>query len=155
MSFAIDYPFVTALFAAGMGLEAYGQYYQAQSQRALAKYNAMVAQRQAEAAKRAGEIEKYRIERRRKLMIGRQKSLYAKAGVLLKGSPLEVLADTEAQYELDKALSEYNTKLGISNYSYESDYYTKKAGSYRKMGYIVPTTSILMNSANLGLWGAR
>ena len=150
MAFAAAHPIVTAFLASGLGLEAYGQYQQGQSAAAAAKYNALVSQRQAEAAKRTGEITKNRLERQRRLMLGKQKSLYAKAGVLMKGSPLEVLADTASQYDIDLALNDYNTKLGVGNYDYMSQYYNQRATNAKRAGYIAPASTLLTGIGTLG-----
>lgn len=101
-----------------------------------ARYNAAISSLYAEQAKRQGEITKYRLERQRKAMLGRQKALYAKAGVELSGSPLEVLADTEAQYELDKQLAAYNTEVDRTRYLYGARNYNDMAKSIMTQGFL-------------------
>lgn len=114
-----------SLMMAGIGMQAASALMQAKAQSVAAKFNAELAQRQAEEMRARGELEKYRINRQKRRLLGRQRALYAKVGVRYdEGSPLEVLADTAAQFELDKAISDYNTQAGIG-------YYTTKAALNR------------------------
>ena len=46
--------------------------------------------------------EKQKTEREKRQMLSRQRALYAKSGVVIsEGSPLEVMADTATQFEMD------------------------------------------------------
>lgn len=57
------------------------------------------------------EYEAQKTERAKSRMLSRQKALYAKSGVLLsEGSPLEVMADTAAQYEMDIRMQRQKAK---------------------------------------------
>ena len=77
--------------AAGGILSGVGQYQSGQAQKAAYNYNAAVALEQSEEQMHTSE-EKY------SALIGRQASLYAKAGVdIASGSPLLVMAHTAAQ----------------------------------------------------------
>ena len=118
MSFVLAHPFISAFVATELA----GQYQQAQAQKQAAEYNARVAEMQAEAARRQGVLEQYKIKRAKRRMLGTQRALYAKAGLSLEGTPLEVLADTAAQYDLDLATSKYNTQIGVGRALYEASY---------------------------------
>jgi len=167
------------LFVAGTGMTLVSQYQETQAQVAAARYNAAVARMQAEQYARAGafaqeeyrrageyrekqlretgRLEEYRLRRRKKALLGKQRALYAKAGVLIEGSPLEVMADTASQFEFDIALSRYRTERDIAlsryetrkaialskyetetavrRYGYEAKYKNWLAGQYKRMGY--------------------
>ena len=144
------------LMIAGTAMSAIGTYQQSQTQAATAKYNAQVAAQQAEAVRRAGEFEAAKIAREKKQMLGRQKARYGKAGVLsFTGSPLEVMADTAAQYELDIAASRYNTQVGVSRYKYESTYQKGMAGRYATAGYIGAGSTLLTGAGEMIGYGAK
>ncbi len=118
MAVVAAHPILSALVA----MEAGSQVSQGIAARQEAKYNANVANMRAEQAKRAADIERYRLDRRKRLLMGKQRALYAKAGVTLEGTPLEVLADTSGQFALDKAINDYNAKTGISRNLYEANF---------------------------------
>jgi len=147
MSFVLAHPFISAFVATELA----GQYQQAQAQRQTAKYNARVAEMQAEAIRRQGKLQQYRLKRAKRRMLGKQRALYAKAGLSLEGTPLEVLADTAAQYDLDLATSRYNTEVGARSSLYEADY-QRYAGkqAYRAgllgMGETLLTAGLAMKS---------
>jgi len=82
-------------------------------QGAVAEYNAAVARSQALALETVADID---IARQRKIatrLRGTQVAGYAKAGVKLEGSPLEVMIDSAAEAEKDIAITRYNAKIGI------------------------------------------
>ncbi len=138
------------LMAIGAGLEVAGQYQQAKARKSQAEYNAEAARRQAEAVSAQGRLEQYKLERQKRLAGGAQRALYAKAGVnLYSGSPLEVLADTAAQYDIDLATSKYNTAVGVSNYGYESAYNRYAGRQAMKAGYLQMGSALLTSGANI------
>lgn len=99
------------LFALSIGMQAVGTVLQTRAQMQAAAFNAALARQQAEQEEGAKEIELYRLERQRRRMLGEQRALYAKAGIQIEGTPLEVLADTEAQFELEKRLIGYERQI--------------------------------------------
>ena len=74
-------PFI--LMAGGTALGAYSQIQQGKAQSGQFEYEAQ------------------KTEREKARMLSRQRALYAKSGVTFEGSPLEVMADTAANYEMD------------------------------------------------------
>lgn len=146
MAFVAAYPVMTAI-AALTAAEAISSGIQANQQ---AKYNARVSEMNAEAARRNAELEKYKTERRKKQMLSHQKALYAKAGVKFEGSPLEVLADTAAQYDLDKSIINYNSNVAYSRNMYEANFQRYAGKQRRTAGFIKGATTLLkgVNSIN-------
>lgn len=106
--------------AAGAGIAAYGAYQQGRSAQQQAKataawqrYNAKVAQRNAEYVrqqqvmeearrKKAVEFEALQAERRRNEILAKQRAIIGATGVTMEGSPLLVAEDTAEQLALEK-----------------------------------------------------
>lgn len=95
---------LTGLFAAGIGLQAYGQFQQRRQAQDVAKaqaawdlYNSKVAKRQAEAERAATAFEVGQQRKRAKAILSRQRSLIGASGVQMEGSPLLVAEDTAAE----------------------------------------------------------
>ncbi len=117
---------------------------QAEAEARAQEVNAMIAEMQAKQVETSAEYERKKLEREKRRMLGRQRALYAKAGVLsFEGSPLEVMADTATQYEMDIAANQYNASILARRYRYEasyrrnlSSYYSQLAPSYRIGGFI-------------------
>lgn len=96
----------------GTGLKLYGAYREGKDTYRTYKYNEAVAKQEGEMAMRSAELEKRQISREKYLMGGRQKAGYAKSGVVANtGTPYEVMVDTAAQYEMDKAITDYNAQV--------------------------------------------
>jgi hypothetical protein len=103
------------------------------SQSKAEQYNARVAESQAESARISGafqsevlkqqsKTELAQIERAKKKTLSTQRATYAKSGVRVnEGSPLDVMADTAAEYELDLATSRYNTQVGLESLRYDTE----------------------------------
>ena len=89
MAAAIPY----ILMAAGTAVSAYSQYKSAKIQAEESEYKTQ------------------KLEREKRFMFARQRTAYAKSGVMLtEGSPLAVMADTATQYEMDIRMQRRQTK---------------------------------------------
>lgn len=75
---------------------------QGKAQAAIAARNAQLAERQAEQERVAAAAEALRLEREGKRLTGRQRALFAKSGVALRGSPLSVIVETAQDLEADR-----------------------------------------------------
>lgn len=73
---------------------------QANSARAQGNAEAAVAERQAESARLEATRHAGDLRRRNAAILARQRVRYAKGGILLSGSPLDLLADAAAESEL-------------------------------------------------------
>ncbi len=122
----------TALMVAGTAMSAVGQIQQgyaasaaAESNASLlemqgresqitAEYNAAVSRANAEAIRTSADLDIVRQRAAQKTFRGAQAAKYAGAGVKLEGSPLDVLIDTAAQFELDILITDFNAKTAIS-----------------------------------------
>jgi hypothetical protein len=140
-----------------------------------ARRNQQTAEENARATEQAGawEVEKARIKALR--LKGSQEAGYGKAGVLLEGSPLEVMAETAELEELDILATTYNYDVQARRYRSQGDMYDFEAqrqvrmGSlpfnepaipnYGAQGYLKAGTSLLTTGSGLvktygGYWGS-
>ena len=142
------------LLIASTAMQAMSQIQQGQQMSANEKYNARVAESEAEAYRVSGAFESQaltqqsafaqaRIVTAKGKARGIQQAGYAKAGVLVfEGSPLMVMADTATEYELDIAANQYNRDIGLERIRYTTDVgvgrslaeaeYRRKLGKYYK-----------------------
>ena len=96
---------------AGAAVSAYGAVRQGQYQEAAAEYNAKIAERDAELARQKAEYDADVSAKEFKKLLGRQKALYAKAGVdISEGSPLLVMAYQAEEGERDRQAILYGGK---------------------------------------------
>jgi len=134
----------TALMVVGTTMSAVSTYQQAKAASDAAKYNAELARQQAETIEKVGELEKEKLERRKRQILGQQRAAYAQAGVRVgSGSPLEVMADTAAQIELDIAAQEYNTRIGISRARTKAEIQEMYAKQYKRAGLLGAGSTLL------------
>ena len=68
----------------------------------IAQRNAQLAERQAEEEQTAAAAEALRIERQGKALKSKQRTLFAKAGVEARGTPLSVIVETAQNIEADR-----------------------------------------------------
>jgi hypothetical protein len=86
----------------GTGLSVMGQISQANAAEAAAEANAKTAQQEAAWRREAYKEEGYKLSREKNAMLQEQKSMYGAAGIdISTGSPLDVMAQTAAEYERD------------------------------------------------------
>jgi len=88
---------------AGAAVSAYGSYKQGQYQKSAAEYNAKIAERDAELARRKAAYDAETSAEKYKVLMGKQRALYAKAGVdITSGSPLLTMSYQAEQAERDR-----------------------------------------------------
>lgn len=104
----------------GTGLKAFGQYQQGQQIAGADEYNAALAIQ-------GSEYDIGRIDVAEKDMSGTQAAMYAKAGVTMSGSPLDVMLKTATNFELDKQVSNYNAQSKAAMLRYEGAQAKKQA----------------------------
>ena len=100
----------------------------------------------ADAVRAAGKFEKYKLRRAQEQMTSKQRALYAKSGVSMEGSPLEVMADSYAQYELDIAVNKYNTES-------EAKRLEAAAGASRTTGFLKAGGTLLTAASGMSFGG--
>ncbi len=143
---------VAAIGAVGA---AAGTVYQGIRMNKAEQYNAEVAEQKGEAIRRSTDFE---IARRREdidSLTSRQRSLYAKAGVKLSGSPLTVMVDTIADAEHDIAVLDYNAKVGISAAKSEAEHRRASGRAMVGESYVKAGSTLLQTGGSLAYakWG--
>ena len=79
------------LALAGAGIGAYASLQAGKAQAKMAKYNAAVAMREAEASRQAAAYEEKQQRKQTEKLLSKQRAAYAKAGVQFTGSSLLVM----------------------------------------------------------------
>lgn len=103
-----------AISAVGAGVAVHGQIRQAEAAEDAADYNAAVAEQSAKAEQDKAQYEAQRIRKRNLLMLGKQKAAFAKSGVNISGSALDVIYDSELEGELDVLATLYSGSFGAN-----------------------------------------
>jgi hypothetical protein len=108
---------------------------------AEAKYNAAIYEQKAGMVEAQKNLEAYQYERAIKKARGTAVARTAKAGLLLSGSPLAVMIDTETQMLLDKSIGQYNLEV-------QKRYALSGAAEYRRKGKISSRTALMTGYTN-------
>jgi hypothetical protein len=89
--------------------------YQAQGnyESAVSEFNAAVARANAEAIRTSADLDIERMKTTAGKVKSSQVAGYAKSGVQLKGSPLDIMIDSAQQAKLDIAIIDYNANIGV------------------------------------------
>jgi len=138
------------LTAIGTAVGAYSQYEQGRSQQKWSEYNAAIAERDAEFARQSAEYEAGLIRREKEKTLARQRALYSKAGVTLEGSPLELMAETAGEYEMDALMIERGGKLESQRYRSEAQLSRMKGSAARRAGYYGAGSTLLTGMGKAG-----
>ena len=128
---------IAALVSAGSAI------YSAQQQRKTAQYRAKLAEEAGEEVKAGTELEVSRHRARTKRLQARQRASYAKSGVKMEGSPLEVLADTQAEADLDEMIIKHGGYVSERGYKRSAMWERRAGKSAQTAGYIRAGSSLL------------
>lgn len=153
---------VVALTVASLALTAYGQYQQGQAQKESEKFNAQVsrnnaiiAERNAKAAKERGDAEADAKRRQIASVKGQQRAAFAASGVAIdEGTPLDILADTAELGELDVLNIKNNAEREAYNYRVQAGDFTAQAGLHDASARNASTAG-LINAGTTVLTGSR
>jgi len=135
-------------------MQAMGSIQKGSSMQRAEEYNATVARQQAAAIRTSADLDIYRQKREARAMKSKQEALYSKAGVQLSGSPLEVMVDTAANYNLDQMITDYNAKVGISRAENEAQYDTYLGQTYANEGLAKAGRTLLATGSSIAMLGA-
>ena len=134
----------------GAAVAAYGTYESGQQASKAAKYNAKVADQQAELATRAGaQAEADSRERSRRLM-ATQRAALGTSGVTTEGTPLLTLLDTAQQAEMDALRARYSGEVRSQGFASEAVLLRSRAGQARTAGAIGAGATLLTGAGNVG-----
>jgi len=139
----------SGLTATGGLFSAFGQYQQGQFQGDLGDFNARQSRIDAQISiMNADEQAKY-IRRQGRALIGTQRTRYAKAGVRMSGTPLEVMADTIEAYELDAINVRLRGRFQAAQSRIQGKFQKQQAGRSRIAGGIGAFGSLLNSGTRI------
>lgn len=136
-------PFITA---AATGLSVLSSIQQASAASKADKYNANVARGNAQIAtdQAQQQLRQQQIDAYRKF--GTIKAGYGASGVTSDGSPMDVLADSYTQSELDANTIIYNGKVRAAGYTNSANLGDANATNARKAGYATAASDVLLGT---------
>lgn len=136
---------------AGAAISAYGAVKQGQYQKATSEYNAQIAQRDAEAARQKAEYDAEQSSREFKMLLGKQKALYAKAGVdLTEGSPLLMMAWQAEEGKRERELILQGGRTAEQSDLAKANIFRFQGGQAQTAGTISGGSTFLTGLANAG-----
>jgi len=126
-----------------------GQLIQAKEQGEVGEYNAQVYQQKASAEKSSQallEMQKRKIYESR---IGEQVSIYASSGIKMTGSPIEVLADSLENAELDLAIDRYNSNVAQQSAESQAQMQRLEADRNKRLSHARASSTFLSLASDL------
>tara|TARA_B100000029_G_scaffold301139_1_gene294017 strand:+ start:51 stop:518 length:468 start_codon:yes stop_codon:yes gene_type:complete len=108
---------VFAMMAAGTVVSAYSAYQQGKMQRDLNEYNAKIAENNKILADRQYAIDYRENEKRYRRLLAKQRVGYAKAGVTMEGSVIDVIEDSAIANSWEIKKMEYNRDVRKAGYT--------------------------------------
>lgn len=133
----------------GTGMEVYGEYSKTKAQAEASLYNAGVARQQALIVGQSAAFNTARLKKRARTLLATQEARYAKAGVRIdRGTPVDVMADSATEFELDILSAEYNAKIEMIRLNQQAELDELKARDVRSAGGSKIATNLLQQSSN-------
>ena len=148
--------------SAGTAMSAYGQYRQGQAQAQAQDYNAQVnrnnqqiSEMNARQAEQAASYKENMQRDRAQRLAGAQEAKFAKSGVLMSGSPLDLMADQAMQSEMDALALRYegdvnawNARARGTQYGAQATLDSFYAGNSRTAGTWAAGSTLLSGAGN-------
>ncbi len=128
-----------------------GQLMGAGEENEVGEYNAQVLEQRAQAERASNTLLEYQKRKTLKARVGTQVSLYAKSGIKMTGSPIEVLTDGIANAEMDMAIDKYNSEVAARGYRSQADMTRYEASRKASTGYAGAAGTFLSTAATLYL----
>ena len=117
--------------------------YSAQERKKTAAYTAKLAEEAGEESMAMAGIEAERHRDKIRRLKATQRASYAKSGVTMEGSPLEVLADTQAQADLQEMIIRHGGQVEANAYERKGMFARRAGRSAETAGYIGAGSSLL------------
>lgn len=108
---------VFAMMAAGTAISAYGAYQQGKMQRDLNEYNAQIAENNKVLADQQHAIDFKEHQKRYRRLLGKQRVSYAKSGVAIEGSAIDVIEEGAIDSAWQVAIMKYNRDVKKAGYT--------------------------------------
>ena len=133
--------------AMGSLVSGVGQLMGAGEEREVGDYNAKVLEQRSQAERASNTLLEYQKRKTLKARVGTQVSLYAKSGIKMTGSPIEVLTDGIANAEMDIAIDKYNSEVAARGYGSQADM-TRYEASRRSSVSTAGASSTFLSTAS-------
>ncbi len=111
--------------------------------------NAAIARGQQRILRARRKLEKSRDKKRARQFLGRQNALFAKAGVTLEGSPIDVIEDSARELEFDSIIKDINANIENSRLESEIGQREFAASAARAGGIRRAGVSLLETAADV------
>lgn len=128
----------------------FGSVIQGQQEREMGKYNAAIYEQQAQAERTSQQLLETQKRRILKSRIGEQTALYAKSGIKMTGSPLEVMLDSITNAELDISIDKYNSEVKARGFESSAAMAQWESKQKRNMSYFSAGKSLLSGAVEIG-----
>ena len=119
----------------------------ADNQVKLEKYNAKVAEQEAEAKRRAGKAQVDLLQDRKERMLASSRANTAKSGITSAGAPLLVDIESAELSAFDQLTARYNTQVDVNRSLSEANLYKYKASAARRAGRLAVAGAIVGGAA--------
>ena len=106
----------------GFGFSALSKRQEGTAQQGAQEFNARISEQQKLQIEAEGKLTQYKLARAKTTLHSTQQALYSKSGVLLQGSPMEVMAQSTSDAIMDSMIANYNTKSGMIRAQSDADY---------------------------------
>lgn len=127
----------------GLALGVYGTVQQANAASDAASYNAQAAEAQAKTARSQAAYEALRHRRQSEQHLGAIRAGYARSGVTLDGSAVDILGSSAMEAEADNMLIEYGGMLRASGFQNQADVDRLSGRTRRDAGYLTAASTAL------------
>jgi hypothetical protein len=134
---------------ASAAASAAGAVAQGNAAKASANYNAAVARQNADIARANANADAAKQERQGDLLAGKQRAATGASGIAPEGSPLEVMADSALESELDSLTTRYRGELQARSYGQDATLQSMRGDSAQTAGYIGAGTALLKGAKSL------
>ena len=129
---------------------------QAKSQEEINKYNATIAEQEAEAKRKRGQQEVDLLLDRKERMLSSSKASTAKSGILSAGAPLLVDIETAENVAWDATTTRYNMAVDVNGSLNEAQLYRYQAKAAKRQGKLASNAALWSGAgqmAGLGFQG--
>jgi hypothetical protein len=140
-------PLVLTAVSTGIGIV--GHLAQGSAEGKAADYNATIARRNEQIAIEQGNLDAENQRRKAIMTMGAARSLYGASGVTGEGSPIDVLANSAANAEIDNQTIKYKARLRALGYQDTADLDSASASAARSNGYSDAIGTLLGGSLDL------
>lgn len=149
MSFIASSQTGQALKSIGTGVVGVGQLINARKEIETGDFNSRVFEQRAQAERTSQVLLEQQKRKILKSRIGTQISIFAKSGVKLTGSPIEVLTDSLVNAEMDIAIDQYNSEIVARGFETEARLEKVKAKQRSAVALAKSSRTFLSTAANL------